>query len=193
MLRDAIPTAKVLVKLIELALEDCCMLHVSNVKTLGLVSAFTAIVTLAGYTPSQATTATATFNVSLAITASCTVSATPLAFGSTGVIGANIDNTSTVNVTCTNTTPYNVGLDAGTGTGATVTTREMTAGGATVNYTLYQNPGRSTIWGNTVGTDTVGGTGNGSAQALTVYGRVPSQSTPAPGAYSDTITVTVTY
>ena len=152
-----------------------------------------AVVLLSWQTHSDAATATTTFNVSLTITSSCTVSATAMAFGSSGVIVANIDNTSTITVTCTNTTPYNVGLDAGTATGATVTTRKMTAGGATVNYALYQNAGRTTNWGNTVGTDTEAGTGNGSGQALTVYGRVPSQSTPAPGAYSDTITVTVTY
>jgi spore coat protein U-like protein len=140
-----------------------------------------------------AATTTTTFNVSLTITSNCTVSATAMAFGTSGIIAANIDASSTVTVTCTNTTPYSVGLDAGTGSGATVTTRKMTSGGATVDYSLYQDNGRSTIWGNTVGTNTVGGTGNGSGQALTVYGRVPSQSTPAPGAYSDTITVTVTY
>ena len=141
----------------------------------------------------RAATATTTFNVSLTITASCTVSATALAFGSTGLIAANIDNSSSVTVTCNNSTPYNVGLDAGTGTGATVATRKMTSGGATVNYTLYQNAGRTTIWGTTIGTDTATGTGNGSAQVLTVYGRVPAQTTPASGSYSDTITVTVTY
>jgi spore coat protein U-like protein len=96
-------------------------------------------------------------------------------------------------VTCTNSTPYEVGLDAGTGTGATIAARKMTASGATINYTMYQDPARSILWGNTVGTDAVSGTGNGSAQALTVYGRVPAQSTPAPGAYSDTINVTVTF
>jgi spore coat protein U-like protein len=140
-----------------------------------------------------AATTTTTFNVSLTITSNCTVSATAMAFGSSGIISANIDASSTVTVTCTNTTPYSVGLDAGIGAGATVAVRKMTSGGATVDYSLYQDNGRSTIWGNTVGTNTVGGTGSGSGQALTVYGRVPSQSTPAPGAYSDTITVTVTY
>jgi spore coat protein U-like protein len=37
------------------------------------------------------------------------------------------------------------------------------------------------------------GTGSGSGQALTVYGRVGSQTTPSPGAYSDSVVVTVTY
>jgi spore coat protein U-like protein len=42
-------------------------------------------------------------------------------------------------------------------------------------------------------TDTVAGVGNGAAQPYTVYGRVLPQVTPAPGAYSDTITITVTF
>jgi spore coat protein U-like protein len=58
---------------------------------------------------------------------------------------------------------------------------------------LYSDSGRTTNWGNTVGTDTVSGTGTGSAQSLTAYGRIPSQPTPAPATYSDTIVVTLTY
>lgn len=164
----------------------------SSRSRLGRCLAAIVAIALGGHACFAATTTT-TFNVSLTITSACTVSATAMAFGSSGIISASIDASSTVTVTCSNTTPYSVGLDAGIGAGATVTTRKMTSGGATVDYSLYQDNGRSTIWGNTVGTNTVGGTGNGSGQALTVYGRVPSQSTPAPGAYSDTITATVTY
>jgi len=47
--------------------------------------------------------------------------------------------------------------------------------------------------GNTVGTNTVSGTGSGAAQNFTVFGRVPSQTTPPPATYSDTIVTTVTY
>jgi spore coat protein U domain-containing protein, fimbrial subunit CupE1/2/3/6 len=36
-------------------------------------------------------------------------------------------------------------------------------------------------------------TGNGASQNYTVYGRVWTQTTPEPGSYADTITVTVTY
>ena len=118
---------------------------------------------------------------------------TTLNFGSQGILSTNVDQTIDLQVTCTNTTPYNIGLDAGTGSGATVATRKLTSGGATVNYTLYSDSGRTTLWGNTVGTDTVAGTGNGTGQTLTVYGRMPPQTTPAPGTYTDTITVTVTY
>jgi spore coat protein U-like protein len=142
------------------------------------------------------TTTTTTFTVQITIVATCIInSASTLNFGgSQGVLTANVDQTSTIQVQCTNTTPYNIGLNAGTGSGATVAVRKMTSGAAaTINYSLYTDAGRTTVWGNTIGTDTVASTGNGAAQSFTVYGRVPPQTTPAPAAYSDTITVTVTY
>jgi spore coat protein U-like protein len=134
-----------------------------------------------------------TFTASATISNLCNVSASTLNFGSQGVLSANIDQTSTIQVTCTNTTPYNIGLSAGGGAGATVTTRKMTSGGNTINYSLYRDVGRTQVWGTTIGTDTVAATGNGAAQTHTVYGRVPPQGTPAPATYTDTITVTVTY
>ncbi len=157
--------------------------------TLGLAAGF-ALVGGAAY----AATTTSTFQVQMTITAQCIInSAATLNFGSQGVLSSNVDQSSTLSVQCTNTTPYNVGLDAGTGSGATVAVRKMTSGGNTINYSLYTDASRTTVWGNTIGTDTVAATGNGSAQSYTVYGRTPSQTTPAPGAYADTITVTVTY
>jgi len=109
-------------------------------------------------------------------------------------LSSNLDGSNTVTPKCTSGTPYNVGLDVGTGVGATIATRKMTSGGGnTVNYSLYSNSGRTLLWGTTIGTDTVSGVGTGSNQALTVYGRIPVQSTPAPATYSDTIVTTVTY
>jgi spore coat protein U-like protein len=64
---------------------------------------------------------------------------------------------------------------------------------ATVNYKLYSNSGHTTNWGNTVNTDTVDITGDGASHTYTVYGRIPAQTTPAPGTYADLVTVTVTY
>jgi spore coat protein U-like protein len=142
----------------------------------------------------HAATATTTFNVQMTIAASCIInSASTLNFGSSGVIAANVDQTSTLQVQCTNTTPYTISLDPGTGTGATVAARKMTNGANTITYSLYSDAGRTTVWGNTIGTNTVAGTGNGASQPYTVYGRVPPQTTPAAALYTDTITVTVTY
>lgn len=117
-----------------------------------------------------------------------------LNFGSQGLLAAVVNDTATLNVSCTNTTPYTVGLDQGT-YGSSVTARKM-KGGATntefVNYSLFSDTGRTVNWGNTTGS-WVSGTGNGTAQPLTVYGQVPAQTTGSPGAYADTVNITVTY
>jgi spore coat protein U-like protein len=138
-------------------------------------------------------TVTAQFSVTATEQPGCALSASALNFGTYS--GAVINATSTISVTCTSGTAYNVGLNAGTATGATVTTRKMTGpASALLNYGLYRNSTHTTNWGNTVGTNTSAGTGTGSTQSLTVYGQLPAgQSTTAAGIYSDTITATITY
>src|ERR1041384_7097006 len=126
-----------------------------SVSFCGFATVWPAAVLVLAASAARAATATSTMTVQMTITATCTVnSATSMNFGTQGILSANVDQTSTIQVTCTNTTPYNIGLDAGTGTGATVATRKMTSGGTTVNYTLYSDSGRTTVWGNTVSTDT---------------------------------------
>jgi spore coat protein U-like protein len=143
--------------------------------------------------PARAVTTSTTFAVQITITTSCVInSAATLSFGSQGVLAANVDQTATIQVQCTSSTPYNLRLDAGT-SGGTVTTRKMTNGANTVSYSLFRDAARTLNWGLTDGTDTVSGTGNGASQSITVYGRVPAQTTPAPAAYSDTVTLTVSY
>lgn len=144
---------------------------------------------------SFAATATTTFGVHMTIEAGCTIeSATDLNFGTISVLSASIDVASAISVRCSNTTSYAIGLDKGQH-GATVTARQMQGGPTNerINYTLTSNAGRTINWGNTVGSDTLSGTGNGSSQVFQVYGRVPPQATPTAGTYSDIVTVTVTY
>ena len=141
-------------------------------------------------TAANATTATTTFAVTANVQANCTITAAPLAFGN--YTGAVNNAASTITATCTNTTPYNVGLNAGTATGATVTNRSMVNGANLLNYKITSDAGHSTNWGNTIGTDTVTGTGSGAAQTLNVYGQIPAAQLVTPGAYRDTITATLT-
>lgn len=145
--------------------------------------------------PVLAQISTTQFNVQITITSECLInSATDLDFGATGVINAAIDADSEIAVQCTNLTPYDIGLDAGSGLGATVGDRLMTGpGSATVAYSLFTDAARADVWGDTIGTDTVAGTGTGAQQIYPVYGRIPAQATSAPGLYTDTITVTLTY
>jgi len=149
--------------------------------------------------PAAATTTTSTFAVQLTIQAQCVINSTAtLNFGTAGVLGGaggttNTDQSTTFAVQCTNTTPFTIGLDAGTTTGGSTTVRKLLNSGssATVNYTLWQDSGRTINWG--TGSAALSDTGTGASVTYTVYGRIPPQTTPAPGSYSDTITVTVTY
>src|SRR5436305_11774035 len=118
------------------------------------------------FTGAGATNTTNNFSVQLTISASCAISsASTLNFGTSGVIATAINQTSTLQIQYTNTTPYNIGLNAGTATGATVTSRKMTSGSKTISYSLFSNPGMTTNWGETVGTDTVASTGTGGTQS----------------------------
>ncbi|MFK0206560.1 spore coat U domain-containing protein [Agrobacterium sp. NPDC090283] len=159
----------------------------------GILLSFAALV----LTPASgvAQVATTNFNVQITIQAACQInSAGNLNFGTNGVIGSNIDATSDIIVQCTASTPFSLGLSAGAGSGATVASRLMTSpAGATISYSLYTTAAHSTVWGNTVGTDRQTGTGTGAPQTFTVYGRVPAQTTPAVGVYTDTVTATLNY
>ncbi len=140
----------------------------------------------------RAATDTTTMAVSATVISTCSVTTSPLAFGNYS--SGAVNTTTPVLVTCSNGTTYTVGLSAGGGTGATVAVRKLVGpSAATLNYSIYSDAAHTTVWGSTIGTDTVAGTGNGLAQTLTAYGRIPASQTSSAGAYTDTVTVTLTY
>ena len=144
--------------------------------------------------PAFADTATTTFSVTATVNHACLVSASDLNFGVYDPFSETAnDGATTLGITCTIGTTYDVGLSAGLGSGATVAARKMTAGEDTLTYSLYRDASRSQVWGVTVDTDTVPGTGTGGVQTLDVYGRIPALQSVPPATYTDTITVTVWY
>lgn len=133
------------------------------------------------------------FQMSVTVPAACTIIGVGnVDFGSASVLSANIDASSTLSVRCTSTTPYTIALDGGTSAAANPTLRKMVNGAQQITYGLYSDAARTTAWGNSAGA-TVAGTGSGSTQALTIYGRVPPQTSVPLGSYSDTVVVSVTY
>lgn len=134
------------------------------------------------------------FTVSANVISSCYMSATNLNFGSVGVLDSNTDVTSVITAQCSNAMPYTVSLDDGSTTGGTTSIRLMTDGSDEVQYQMFSDASRlpANNWGDSVA-ESVSGSGNGNNQSLTVYGRVPVQTTPVPSIYADTVTVTVTY
>jgi spore coat protein U-like protein len=137
--------------------------------------------------------AQAGFSISATVLSTCNVGATNVGFGTVGVVSSNVDATSTVSAQCSISLPYSVSLNGGNAGAIDPTLRKMSKAAEQITYGLYKDSARAQPWGNTIGTNTVAGTGTGLSQNITVYGRVPSQTTGSPGTYSDTIVVTVTY
>lgn len=121
----------------------------------------------------------------------CSISVSNLNFGN--YTGAALAGTATISLVCTNSMPYNIGLNKGGGTGASIATRKLTSGTNILNYSLYQNVNNTIVWGDVVGTNTVAGTGTGSTQTYTIYGLVPADQNVPVGTYNDIINVTVQF
>ena len=131
------------------------------------------------------------FVATAVVSSQCSVSAGTLNFGNQGLLTSAVDSTTAISVQCANGVAYQVGL--GNGQNASGTTRRMRNATRYVTYEVYRNSARTQRWGNTLNADTVTGTGNGNIQNLSVYGRVPAQTTPNAGTYTDVVVVTVTY
>jgi len=142
-----------------------------------------------------AQTANDTFAVTAEVIDACDITANDLSFGNYSAIsGSNVDATSTLDVTCTTSTSYVIALNVGTTSGGAFTGRLMTDGSNTLDYNLYTSTARTSVWGDGTGaTLTVSGTGNGSLQSLTVYGRVPASQNVPVGSYADTVTATISF
>lgn len=142
----------------------------------------------------NAAVTTTTFQVTATVGSACNVAAANLDFGAYNPLSpSSTFATTTVTVQCTLLSAYTIGLNAGTGSGATVAVRKMTKGADTLNYSLYQDLAHTQVWGETIGSDTVAGVGTGLPIPTLVYGQIPASQNVNAGAYADTITVSVNY
>ncbi len=138
----------------------------------------------------EAGTAAGTLTVQLTITSSCTIGAATLNFGSdagTSLLSTALTANTTVSVTCTNGSPYAIGM----GQGSYYSSGNRMANGTNyIPYALYQNSSLTTPWTTAASSTTCTttgdcdlGTGNGTAQTYTIYGQVPTVAVAAaPGA-----------
>lgn len=144
--------------------------------------------------PARSATAVSNIAVSATVNSFCNLSASPMAFGI--YTGAKVDATTTLAITCTNTTGYQIGADGGLNPVYIGVIAKYMLGppSSKLRYHLYTDAARSIEWGTTAGTDEVAGTGTGLAQTITVYGTIGAGSYGSlAGSYSDTVTFTVTF
>jgi spore coat protein U-like protein len=157
---------------------------------------------VASVAPAIAATATSDITVSADVAADCTISTSALSFGSYYQISSHasspLDATGTVTTTCTTGSGPKITLGQGSNPAGTSTDaaplRRLNDGGTNyLSYSLYQDSGHTTVWGNTAGT-AASPTADGTAQITTIYGRVAGAQAPVPaGTYTDTVTATVTF
>jgi spore coat protein U-like protein len=140
-----------------------------------------------------------TFTVTATIVKGCSVTANPINFGAVPFNAINSTANSTLDVLCSNGTPYFVGLapSDGSTTGAGKMKGTLTGNTDLVPYQLSSTPGPSgTVWGNTATSTSVGngvaGTGSGLVKPITVYATAANANF-TPDTYSDTVTVNVNY
>jgi spore coat protein U-like protein len=125
------------------------------------------------------------------------VSATTLNFGVYDPEAASSDkSTGTITLQCTiGLLPsFNVALSTG-GSGS-YAMRQLANGSSVLAYNLYADSSHTMVWGDGTGgttMDSFSGLISLGATNFTVYGRAPKGQYPAPGSFTDTITVTVTY
>lgn len=143
----------------------------------------------------HAQTPTATISLRAMIAPACAAGSLDygvLDFGSHGSLSNQVEASSsvgggTIQVTCVNGLSYSIRLDGGLyGNG---TQRYMrSAAGAAISYQLFGDAQFNVPWNVGIALNQ---TGTGSLQQIPLYGRVPAQTTPAAGTYSDIVRVTV--
>lgn len=135
--------------------------------------------------------------VTATVSASCQLTTNNLTFGAfvPSAVATTMPSTTTISTTCTKTTPYTIGLSAGTGTFAARTMAGAKTGNTDkLSYSLHTDAAGASIFGDgTTGTSTVAGAGTGAAVTTTIYGKIPVNQFLTPDSYADTITVTVNY
>ena len=159
----------------------------------GAVGALTLLVA----TTAHAGSASTSLALSASVSNNCTISTAPVGFGSYDPVvanaSANLDGTGTVSIACTKGATTTIGLDLGSNASGSV--RRLTDGSSNyLTYELYQDSGRSTVWGNAgAGLFTPAAAPSKASRSFTAYGRVAgSQDVPA-GTYADTVTATVNF
>jgi len=141
-------------------------------------------------------TANAGMPVRIEIVAACSVSAADLNFGAYASNSKTpVQGQTTIQLRCGAGAVAELSLDAGTGPGATTSNRrlEQDSGKSRLDYDLFQDPGRTTHWGNRSGVDTLEVTATGAQQTVPIYGQIPAGQRALEGTYSDTITLRVQY
>jgi spore coat protein U-like protein len=144
-------------------------------------------------------TATSTVTVSMIVSADCVLTAPSVNFGSAAFVGSFDPVAQTLVIRCSKDAAYTVGIDDGQNY---ATSRRLTDGSSYISYELYFPQGSTSRWGH-IGAErrssaeatTNAGTYTGTTDQTFTYRAeiLTGQATPAPGTFTDTLTVDVQF
>jgi spore coat protein U-like protein len=134
-----------------------------------------------------------------AYAATCSIGAVVgVAFGSYDVFSSSaVDSAGSLTYRCDDVAALDtIMIHLSRGSSASFQPRTLIQGAHQLQYNLYLEPSRSTVWGDgSSGTGQYGPTlpPNGSNVLLNVYGRMPSRQNVHVGSYSDTVVVSIVF
>lgn len=132
----------------------------------------------------------------LSVWAACSVSSGTILFGSYDIFGTTpLDTLGQIVFRCGNS-DHNIAISLDKGSSSTFDPRHLFNGSSILNYNLYLNAARTTIWGDgSGGTQNffVGNPANNQDISIPVYGRIPAGQSTKAGNYSDSLTVTINF
>jgi spore coat protein U-like protein len=129
--------------------------------------------------------------------AQCSISTTSVNFGAYDVFATSPrDSTGSVTYNCL--LPLSVQISLSRGSSGTFSPRTLVKGAETLQYNIYLNSTRSTIWGDgTAGTSIYSGAVTifqvNTNITVIAYGRIFAQQDVSAGTYNDTITATINF
>jgi spore coat protein U-like protein len=139
------------------------------------------------------TSFTATLSVTVLVVVRCEVTSGALSFGSARTSTAQVaDATATLTIVCNS--PGNVPITLNLGDNAVGSQRRVknnSNSAYTLNYDIYSDAARTQAIGNNQGPTVFANTNV--PLTVTLYGRMPAQTTPSIGTYTDNLQITVNY
>ena len=130
------------------------------------------------------------FVVQLTVTERCEIQSTQsqsIDFGSIQRSTNNVSSSGSLNISCSQNTPYSIALHSDK------TLKNTQDSSIQVPYQLYQEAGFKTVWGSS-SQENFASTGTGADQNFKIWAKINEGATNIPaGVYIDTVIATITY
>jgi spore coat protein U-like protein len=134
------------------------------------------------------------FQVSANVINDCDINIGNLVFPNASILNSAVRTSATLTTRCSNNTAYRIVFSSGANA-SSMSARKLRNASTSelVAYQISNTLDGTSLGDGSGGTVLLSGTGDGTTRSQTVYGMVPSQATPSPGDYKDTVMATVQF